>query len=76
MLPHPNLCASFLASWLSIYSYACAGTAAILHSFTLAQLTKRMGLTRKNEEAAANLQESGEAAASLQGSKELNLQEN
>ena len=39
-------------------------------------LTKRMGLARKNEEAAANLQESGEAAASLQGSKELNLQEN
>ena len=45
---------------------ACAGTAAILHSSTLAQLTKRMNLARKNEEAAANLQESQEAAANLQ----------
>ena len=48
-----------------------AGTAAILHSFTLAQLTKRMSLARKNEEAAANLWESEEAAASLQEAKEF-----
>ena len=34
-----------------------------------------MNLARKNEEAAANLQESQEAAANLQESKELNLQE-
>ena len=48
-----------------------AGTAAILHSFTLAQLTKRMSLSRKNEEAAAILQESEEAAANLQEAKEF-----
>ena len=50
---------------------ASAGTAATLHSFTLAQLTKRMSLTRKNEEAAASLQESEEAAANLQKPKEF-----
>ena len=48
-----------------VFRCASAGTAAILHSFTLAQLTKRMSLTRKNEEAAASLQESEEAAANL-----------
>ena len=50
---------------------ASAGTVAILHSYTPAQLTKRMSLTRKNEEAAASLQGSKEAAANLQESKEF-----
>ena len=40
------------------WGIAIAGTVAILHSYTPAQLTKGMSLTRKNEEAAANLQES------------------
>ena len=56
-------------------SRTCAGTVAILHSFTLAQLTKRMSLTRKNEEAAANLQESKRLQLVYKESKELNLQE-
>ena len=54
---------------INVKLLASAGTAAILHSFTLAQPTKRMSLARKNEEAAAKLKESEEAAASLQESK-------
>ena len=59
--------------WCLSYTFffSSAGTAASLHSFTLAQLTKRMSLIRKNEEAAASLQESKEAAANLQESKEF-----
>ena len=58
-------------STLSCVGGVSAGTAAILHSSTLAQLTKGMNLARKNEEAAANLQESQEAAASLQRIKRI-----
>ena len=58
--------------WCAVLSaVTCAGTTAILHSSTLAQLTKRMSLARKNEEAAANQQESEEAAANLQETKEF-----